>query len=162
MPTIKCGFEDSAHGAGKDLLVIFGPTVRVDIGFDSAWNVQSKNAPDAGMKSLPALIDTGATESCIDSLLAAKLNLPIVNRRKTAGAHGAKEVNMHLAQIHIPELPYTIYGEFAAVDLIAGGQQHHALLGRTFLRNFTMTFDGRTGQVTLSRPEEKPRPEPGQ
>jgi hypothetical protein len=59
-------------------------------------------------------------------------------------------VNIHIAQIHIPSLKTTIYGEFAAVDLIAGGQPHHALIGRTFLRNFQMVYNGKTGQVTIS------------
>jgi len=44
-----------------------------------------------------------------------------------------------------------MYGAFAAIDLIAGGQWHHALIGRTFLQEFTMVYEGRTGTVTLSR-----------
>jgi len=36
------------------------------------------------------------------------------------------------------------------VDLIAGGQAHYALIGRTFLQSFTMVYEGRTGTVTLS------------
>ena len=151
MPTIKCGFDDGQHAKGSALLIVFGPTVRVDIGFDPQWVAGSGVTPAAGTKGLPALIDTGSTESCIDSLLAAQLNLPIVNRRKLAGAHGAREVNIHLAQLRVPGLNYNIYGEFAGVDLIAGGQQHYALIGRTFLRNLTMVYDGISGQVTLSK-----------
>ena len=151
MPTIKCGFDDGPRGSGNQLLVTFGPTVLVDIGFDSTWKSDSVDAPAPDMKGLAALIDTGATESCIDSLLAATLNLPIVNRRKLSGAHGAKEVNMYLAQIRIVNLSFVIYGEFAGVDLIAGGQKHHALIGRTFLHGFVMTYNGQTGLVTLSR-----------
>ncbi len=151
MPTIKCGFDDGQHAKGSALLIGFGPTVRVDIGFDPQWVAASGAIPAAGMTGLPALIDTGSTESCIDSLLAAKLNLPIVNRRKLAGAHGAKEVNIYLAQLHVPDLNHTVYGEFAGVDLIAGGQKHHALIGRTFLNSFTMVYDGNSGQVTLSK-----------
>jgi predicted aspartyl protease len=97
-----------------------------------------------------ALIDTGALESCIDSDLAMRLNLPIVDRRRISGVHGAREVNVHLAHIHIPALFFTIYGPFCSVDLAAGGQQHRALIGRTFLQSFTMVYDGRTGNVTLS------------
>ncbi len=59
---------------------------------------------------------------------------------------------MYLAHIHIPNLNFTIYGAFAGVDLIAGGQRHYALIGRTFLRYFKMTYDGLTGDVTLSAP----------
>jgi hypothetical protein len=99
---------------------------------------------------LPALIDTGAGESCIDSGLAMRLNLPIVDQRPISGIHGAGIVNVHLAHIHIPYLPWTIWGQFCAVDLIAGGQAHHALIGRTFLQGFTMVYEGRTGTVTLS------------
>src|SRR5205823_6239775 len=96
------------------------------------------------------LVDTGASESCIDSLLAAQLNLPIVDRRPTSGAHGSLEVNMHLAQVRIPALNFTIYGAFAGVRLAVGGQTHRALIGRTFLQRFTMVYEGRTGAVTIS------------
>jgi hypothetical protein len=68
----------------------------------------------------------------------------------TAGVHGAKEVNVHLAQVYIPSLKYTIYGAFSGVDLRAGGQAHSALIGRTFLRQFKMIYDGPTGDVELS------------
>jgi predicted aspartyl protease len=102
------------------------------------------------MKSVRALVDTGAGESCIDSALAAQLNLPIVDRRLISGAGGTHEVNMHLAQVAVPSLGVTIYGAFAGVHLAAGGQTHFALIGRTFLQNFTMLYEGKTGTVVLS------------
>ena len=95
-------------------------------------------------------MDTGAQASCVDSALAMELGLPVVDRTQVAGIHGASEVNSHLAQIYIPDLEFTIYGQFAGVHLAAGGQTHSALLGRTFLRHFTMTYEGRTGTVTIS------------
>ncbi len=63
---------------------------------------------------------------------------------------GRLKVNMHLGQIFIPRLQFTIFGQFAGVNLIAGGQGHHALIGRTFLKNFTMFYDGRTGEVVIT------------
>jgi len=102
------------------------------------------------MKGIQALIDTGATQSCIDSLLASQLNLPIVDKETVGGVHGKLEVNMHLAQVHIPALNFTIWGMFAGVHLAAGGQRQKALLGRTFLRKYTMLFEGRTGKVIIS------------
>lgn len=59
--------------------------------------------------------------------------------------------SMHLAQIHVPAVNFTVYGEFAGVHLLAGGQPHYALIGRTFLQYFTMTYDGNSGSVDLSR-----------
>lgn len=154
MPSIECGFADGAVGVlGCDLLVNKGPTLHVNIGFDPAYFPSPVDPPPRlPVVDLPALIDTGATDSCIDKLLAAQLKLPVVDRQKIAGVHGAREVDMHLAQIHVPSLQVTLYGTFAGVDLIAGGQIHHALIGRTFLRHFTMTYNGASGSVVLSRP----------
>ena len=59
---------------------------------------------------------------------------------------------MHMAQIHVPALAFTIYGVFAAVDLIAGGQPHQALIGRTLLRHCRMEYDGLTGGVVIHTP----------
>jgi predicted aspartyl protease len=152
MRSAKCGFYNVPGGLpAVDLLVQWGPTLYIDIGFDPNYRYSPGGPiPISAIQGLRALVDTGATESCVDSTLAGMLNLPIVDKRVTAGAHGAKEVSMHLAQIHIPSLQFTIYGAFAAVDLHAGGQVHSALLGRTFLQRFKMVYGGNTGSVEIS------------
>lgn len=152
MPEVKCGFNDVLGGAkGSDFLVALGPTILVDIGFDPSFQTTPPmKRPIAGMTGIQALVDTGAGESCIDSLLATQLNLPIVDRRSISGCHGSQEVNMHLAQVFFPALNWTIWGSFAGVHLAAGGQMHKALIGRTFLRHYKMVYDGRTGEVTIS------------
>jgi hypothetical protein len=154
MPETLCGFNDVPGGAsGRDMLTAYGPTLFVDIGFDPNFAPGPPwKPPVPGITRIEALVDTGAGESCIDSLLAAQPNLPIVDKRMVAGIQGAQMVNMHLAQIHIPSLNYTIYGAFAGVDLVAGGQPHKALIGRTFLSEFTLLYEGVTGSVKLSRP----------
>lgn len=153
MPETKCGFVSSEIASGRDLLVTHGPTLLVDIGFDPKYDPAALTTlPVLAATKLWAMVDTGATESCIDSDLAKKLGLPIVDRRHIGGVSGLKEVSMHLAQVHIPALRFTLYGAFAGVDLIAGGQLHYALIGRTFLQHFRMTYDGSTGDVTLATP----------
>jgi len=155
MPSAKCGFDSVPGGAsGAVLLVSYGPTLFVDIGFDPSFRIGHLAlpvpAPVPGITKISALVDTGATESCIDTLLATQINLPIIDRRTIAGVSGAQEVNVYLAQIHIPSLAFTIYGGFAGVHLMAGGQTHRALLGRTFLQHYTMVYEGRSGIVTIS------------
>lgn len=144
----KCGFDDKPDAPGADALEFHGPTLYVDIGFDPQYS--DGKTPQLAATQLWALVDTGAGESCIDNDLAVRLALPVVDRRNISGVGGIKEVNFYLAHIHVPALKFTIYGAFAGVDLIAGGQRHYALIGRTFLRQFTMTYEGRTGTVTLS------------
>ena len=150
MAKTKCGFNDGPGGSGSDLLAVHGPTLIVDIGFDPQFDPADTAAPIPGITDIHALVDTGAGESCIDNLLAANLNLPIVDRRPVSGIHGPGMANMYLAQIHIPALGVTIYGAFAGADLLAGGQLHSALIGRTFLQRFTMIYEGPTGSVTIS------------
>jgi predicted aspartyl protease len=153
MHMAKCGFNDVEGGAsGQLLLTAFGPTLLVDIGFDPNFVQTSGIVPTAGITGIQALVDTGAGESCIDNLLAAQLNLPIVDRRHVSGSSGKHEVNVYLARVHVPILPFTIWGAFAGVELKAGGQMHSALIGRTFLQNFKMEYNGLTGDVTITSP----------
>ena len=81
-----------------------------------------------------ALVDTGASESCIDNKLAEELGLPVIDKMDMSGVSGMKKHNVYLASVHIPELEFAQYGRFAGVDLRDGGQIHQVLLGRTFLQ----------------------------
>lgn len=150
MARTKCGYNSGPHGSGRDLLATWGPGLLVDIGFDPNFSPQIPGlVPIPGITKVQALVDTGAAQSCIDSLLAAQLKLPIVDQVQISGVGGAQVVNMHLAQVHVPFLNFTVYGAFAGVHLAAGGQLHQVLIGRTFLQHFTMVYEGRTGTVTI-------------
>ena len=149
MPTASAGFGDGGGALGRDLLVQYGPTLLVRVGFDSAFDPGHSGRPNLPETPVPALVDTGASESCIDSDLAAHLGLPIVDRMEIGGVHGLGEVNVHLAQIYVPDLAFTIYGQFASVHLAVGGLGHSAIIGRDFLQFYTMTYEGRTGVVTI-------------
>ena len=146
-----CGFtDDPSRGvSGAHLLVSLGPTLQVDIGFDPSYSPAGATPPVPGITGVHALVDTGAQECCIDAMLATNLNLPVINRRSVSGVQGSFEVNVYMAQVHFPALNKTMYGAFAGVNLAAGGQPHSALIGRTFLQHFTMTYDGKTGLVEI-------------
>ena len=148
MPIIEAGFL--SHDGKPDLnkLLQFGPTIQVVIGqFKSADGASSVQSEDS---IAYALVDTGATESCIDIALAQKLQLPIVDKINISGSDGAKIHNVYMAQIRVPILEFTQYGKFAGVNLTGGGQQHQALLGRTFLQNTIMIYDGLRSQITIT------------
>lgn len=81
MPEIKCGFDDAPNGAkGWETLINYGPTLYVNIGFDSTWKPTDTKVPAAKVFGIGALVDTGATTSCIDDSLAKQLNLPIIDQ----------------------------------------------------------------------------------
>jgi hypothetical protein len=152
MPTALCGFNTTPGANGRDLLVGHGPSLLVQIGFDPGYDPVAvpRRPPNLPQGPVLALVDSGAIESCIDSTLAMNLNLPIIDRRMISGVHGRREVNVHLAHVHVPSLSFAVHGPFSAVDLAAGGQSHLALIGRTFLQHFTMVYEGRSGTVTLT------------
>lgn len=150
MPTVRIGFEDVRGIAGADLLTTNGPTLHVHIGFDRTYRDGRSARPDIPEVPLPALVDTGAVKSCIDSNLAAGLGLPVVDRQMISSPHGVGAVSVHLAQIYVPGLEFVVNGRFAGAHLTAGGQPYFALLGRDFLENFTMIYEGRTGFATIS------------
>ena len=150
MPTVRIGFEDIRGVLGRDLLTTNGPTLHVHIGFDRTYSDDRTGRPNIPDAPLPALVDTGAARSCIDSNLALGLNLPVVDRQMISSPHGVGAVSVHLAQIYVPGLELVVNGRFAGAHLTAGGQPYFALLGRDFLENFTMIYEGRTGSATIS------------
>ena len=144
MSSVDCGFKE------QNLLMLLGPTLGVRIGFDPNYSPDGPYLPELPEKLWPALVDTGATFSCIDSTLANELELPIFDQKSVSGVHGKQELNLHLAQIYVPSLRFITYGMFFGVHLISGGQPHSALIGRSFLKDFNMTYNGKTGAVILS------------
>ncbi len=85
-----------------DLLTVFGPTLTVKIGFDLQYRPGRPRGANLPEQDFLALVDTGASESCIDSDLAIALNLPIIDQSEASGVHGRLAVNLHVAQIYIP------------------------------------------------------------
>lgn len=143
---VECG-----NPSDPRFLVQVGPRLPVKIGLDLDAIQKSQHDPVLPDQDWWALVDTGAMECCIDSEVAATLGLPVVDRRKISGALGSGEVNVHIAQIAFPSLAFTVSGLFAGVHLIQGGQPFAALIGRTFLCYFKMTYDGPTGSVIVSK-----------
>jgi hypothetical protein len=148
MANTQAGFKDGRGESAPDLLVKFGPTLFVDIGLKPLSH--GPDGPDLQFKSLKALVDTGAGDNCIDSGIAGLARLPVIDQRVASGIGGATRVNIHMARLYIPSLKQMLFQPFAGVELESGGQWHQALLGRTFLRPYTLRYVGPTGDVEIS------------
>jgi hypothetical protein len=150
MPTFRLRFNGSRR------LESDGPVLSVRIGFDQEWernwehNLPAYPYPALPADLLPALVDTGASESSIDCDLALSLGLPYLGQRETRGTQGARQVHRFQAHVYIPAFNRVVRGEFDGAVLAGGGSSRRALLGRTFLRDYTMMYDGRAGCVTFS------------
>ncbi len=96
-----------------------------------------------------ALIDTGASGTCIDNDAAQKMGLPIIDIAQVASAsHAATFVNVYPVSLEIVglpnalDVPRAIGAELAAQGLIA-------LIGRDALGNGVLVYNGMAGAVTL-------------
>ena len=148
MRTIQAGFRSGRGGeTAADLLARLGPTIRVDVGLRSRSAAGQK--PDLPAKRVRTLIDTGAGGDCIDERLAQRLSLPVTDEGEISGVGGKHHALIYTARVYIPELDQLLFQPFAGVKLEEGDQWHRLILGRGFLRGFTMRYDGVTGAVTV-------------
>ena len=149
MPSTQAGFKTGKNGLSTaDLLVDLGPTLRVDIGLKS--RSAPGEAPDLAAKRLRALIDTGAGGDCIDDDLARQLKLPIIDEGEISGVGGCHHAFIYTARVYVPSLQRLLFQPFTGVELLEGRQWHRVILGRTFLRQYRLAYDGASGRVEIS------------
>jgi hypothetical protein len=144
----QAGFKKGKAGATPaDLLVQLGPTLLVDIGLKS--RSASGELPDLALKSVRALIDTGAGGDCIDDGLAQSLGLPVTDEGEISGIGGKHKAYIYTARLWVPGLKRLLFQPFTGVKLRQGEQWHQVILGRSFLRQYRLTYDGGSGEVEL-------------
>lgn len=139
-------------------MIVLGPTIEVEIGYDAnmfAGNPQEAvqvimSQPASQNALVPALIDTGASDNCIDDALAIKLQLPVIDRVQCSGVGGSHTTNVYLGHIKIASLGLITYGRFMGANLSGGGQYQQALLGRTLFKDMVLVYDGKSGTMILS------------
>jgi hypothetical protein len=123
----------------------------VDIGLRS--RSAPGEAPDLPEKKVKALIDTGAGGDCIDDELARRLKLPIHDEGEISGVGGRHRAFIYTARIYVPKLDRLLFQPFTGLKLYEGEQWHRVILGRSFLRNYRLAYDGTTGQVEIVDPD---------
>jgi predicted aspartyl protease len=97
-----------------------------------------------------ALLDTGASNTCIDDEEAQKMNLPVIGVGSMSSASHAKTPsNIYPIQIEFTgfpirfQSPRTMGAALKEIGLLL-------LIGRDLLQYCTLFYNGGTGQITLS------------
>ncbi len=129
-----------------------GPVVQVTVGVADvvahqlAAAGQNVPQPIAGQ----ALIDTGASVTCIDDQIAQQLQLPVIDvAQMTSASHAAIPVNIYPAVIEFVGFGMRLnIGRAMGANLAPQGIV--ALLGRDLLQVCTLHYNGPTGQITLA------------
>lgn len=151
MPLIEAHFKNTDGTPNPQLLIHYGPTIQVYV---CPPITEKENPNEIKGKTVPALIDTGAEASMIDDVLAKELELVQIDTATIAGVGGVKDDHpVYLANIFAPQLDSHGYGKFVSAKLKEGGQEHQVLLGRDFLSQVVMIYDGIRSQVTIASPK---------
>jgi predicted aspartyl protease len=97
------------------------------------------------------LIDTGSSVVCISTRIARQLGLRQIDRDDDLHVVGGGSVvaDIYIAVIKIDLLSFEEPVQVYAVQMPRGS--HDVLLGRSFLRNFMVTFDGPNERFHFAR-----------
>jgi predicted aspartyl protease len=160
MPILHLQFNDQGRTPeGKrrrihpsQVLLEKGPCIQVTISVATSIAEQLLQQGITVPPPIPglALIDTGASTSCIDAGIAQQLKLPVIDVVQMASAsHTSIPQNVYPAVIEVVgtniklDVPRAIGASLASHGL-------SALVGRDFLKQCTFFYNGVIGEITLS------------
>ena len=114
-------------------------------------------APEAGpLCETRGLIDTGASDVCIDYRLAEQLGLRRIDQQDVGVVGGTVPATIYLGVLEIPALGFRQLMPLYALRVRR--PTHEVLLGRSFLQHFIVTFDGPNGTFHFATPGDALRP----
>jgi hypothetical protein len=96
-----------------------------------------------------ALVDTGASCSCVEERLLQRLQLQPVNQVKMTGATGARLQNVYHPRLLFPGTPIPPL-EMQVVGVQMNQLPLVCLLGRDVLRHFVLIYNGPQGSYTIA------------
>jgi predicted aspartyl protease len=129
-----------------------GPIVQVSVTL--AQSFAATVAQSGGQLPQPvtglALVDTGASNTCIDDEAAKSMNLPVIDVGSMHSASHAKTPsNIYPVQVEI--IGFQIqFQSLRTMGAALKAQGLLMLLGRDLLQRCTLFYNGLTGQITLS------------
>ncbi|MCC7542383.1 MAG: aspartyl protease family protein [Deltaproteobacteria bacterium] len=115
--------------------------------------------PDVGPVRL--MIDTGAQRTLVDDALCVKLGLPPIRFDEIVGVSGKPEswpvylLGVRLGLSSHPKAQENAFAVFGAEVIgmpVGPHDQHRGLLGRDFLANFELGYDGPNGSFAIMVP----------
>ena len=140
-------------------LQVTGPVLPVQVEVPSALAAQLQHAgqalptPVAGF----ALIDTGASVSCVDAAVIQQLGVQPVGTAQVGTAGGPQSQAIYPARLvfpgtNIPPVDFNhLIGSNLSGQIVAGHQGPLiVLLGRDILQHFVVIYNGPAGSFTLT------------
>ena len=131
-----------------------GPIINVSVGhpLSHPQPEQSHEVPD-NLHQTSGLLDTGASNCCINPSLAARLNLPIVGYRNSGDASGhvsRQRVRNACIGFILPNKGIHVIAAVGLTELPNDLQNHNIIIGRDVMSFFrAMYFSLQTGEYMI-------------
>ena len=146
--SLELGFPGNPGRIVRD-----GLLVEVHVG-----QVRQLGATVQHLHAQTALIDTGARDCYVDVDLARELQLRKVDRQTVTDVTGKRlTVDVYSARIRIEALDVTLLDPCPSYPIKKMCDPFGVILGRSFLRRVTMSYDGSRGSVRISAPHGNER-----
>ena len=110
--------------------------------------------PSRPQEGITALIDTGASHTCISERVATKLSLKVVSSIMSSGVHGnPEERNVYAIDFTFAGGDITLKNvPVVGVDLKS--MSFDMLIGRDILKKCRLIYDGAIGRIELEIPNK--------
>ena len=154
MPIHNHRYIDNDKNPSPIGLVIAGPRLSVSINLPKIIldNRQSKNEPIPDAINGEALIDTGASHTCIDDSTASQLGLKIIDTVSLQTPSGTSTHNRYMISVNfvgannnLPNIP-----KLSVIGADLKNQGILVLLGRDLLRSCVLVYNGAMGHFSIS------------
>lgn len=136
------------HGALLDR----GPVLNVEISIPTTlarlWDKQNLTVPGSQMGV--ALLDTGASRTCVDRDAIKELSIPSIGIERVYTPQGSEEQHKYPVRISFPGTPLPSVEFGSAYGASLREQGIIALIGRDLLTHFVFTYNGPGGFITLA------------
>ncbi len=140
----------------REALAIDGPVIDIVVRCEPGAERSEEGYPSEHRTG--ALIDTGASEVCIDYRIAHALDLREVDQRMIVTPGGNILVKVFLGLLEVPSLGFSRLMPLYAPKVER--LNYAALLGRSFLKDFYVTFEGPTGRFVFVHKDDAFPPPP--
>jgi len=156
MPVYEGEFRTKAGEPGPAGLRRFGPVLPVEIAIPSALSkfLSARNQQIPAPRTGLALIDTGATRSCVDSQVISSLGVNPIGITSLGTASGRSQHHLYPAKFSFPAMKFEVeFGAVVGVDLSGQGtgkMQIIALIGRDVLSRCILIYHGTKGSFSLA------------
>ena len=146
MPCISIQFEPNN-----------GPIIQLGIAPPASMQGLIAGQPNIQITGATALLDTGASVTCITSKLAQDVGLKPMGKRPMSSASGTKAMNTYLADVFLPfgdptsatGVPMHGHQNMILMEFDGGSPLYQALLGRDIICNGFFSMAGYDKRFTI-------------